>query len=146
MSLFDQQEKSVEEITKEIEERHRNYSLDGTSKYFFLENSKKILDDMDDEDAPAELRRTGMLPSVRDPKLWMIKCKPGKEKATVVALMRKCLMKNTGEDKILIKSAIAPTHLKGYIYIEADKDSHVKAVSSFFFCIFCVFCEINNKF
>ncbi len=27
----------------------------------------------------------------------------------------------------MIKSAIAPDHLKGYIYVEAEKDSHVKS-------------------
>jgi transcription elongation factor SPT5 len=123
-------ERSPEEIAKELEARHRNYSL--------------LDDEMDEESSKSDIRQQSNLPSVRDPKLWMVKCKViyscvvvcllvcknGKERATVVALMRKFLEKEPTEDKLLIKSAIAPDHLKGYIYIEAEKESHVKSVSS----------------
>lgn len=42
-----------------------------------------------------------------------------------VCLMQKCI--NRGSE-LRIKSALALDHLKSYIYIEADKEAHVKEV------------------
>lgn len=39
--------------------------------------------------------------------------------------MQKYISKKNDPNKLLIKSAIALDHLKGFIYIEADKESHV---------------------
>jgi transcription elongation factor SPT5 len=50
--------------------------------------------------------------------------------------MQKFFNKQNDPDKLLIKSAICPEHLKGYVYVEADKESHVKAVSRPFFFFF----------
>ncbi|KAI8050351.1 hypothetical protein BDF22DRAFT_745680 [Syncephalis plumigaleata] len=54
------------------------------------------------------------LPDVKGPKLWMIKCKPGKEWDVVNHIIKKCL---TGRFDVL--SAFARDSLKGYVYIEA---------------------------
>jgi transcription elongation factor SPT5 len=40
--------------------------------------------------------------------------------------MRKFFDKTDPAEKLMIKSAIAPSHLKGFVYIEAEKESHVK--------------------
>ena len=52
----------------------------------------------------------------------------GEEKITVFALMRKAILKENTEEAMQIKSAVCVEGLKGYIYIEAYKQSHVKAV------------------
>ena len=39
--------------------------------------------------APAQVDQQARLPSVRDPKLWIVKCRTGKERETAVCLMQK---------------------------------------------------------
>lgn len=63
----------------------------------------------------------------RDPNLWMVKCRIGEEKATVLLLMRKFLAYQSTNEPLQIKSVVAPEGVKGYIYIEAYKQPHVKA-------------------
>lgn len=67
------------------------------------------------------------LRSDRDPNLWMVKCRIGEEKATVLLLMRKFLTYQNTNEPLQIKSVVAPEGVKGYIYIEAYKQPHVKA-------------------
>lgn len=57
----------------------------------------------------------------------MVKCRIGEEKATVLLLMRKFLTYQNTDDPLQIKSIVAPEGVKGYIYVEAYKQTHVKA-------------------
>lgn len=57
----------------------------------------------------------------------MVKCRIGEEKATVLLLMRKFLTYQNTNEPLQIKSVVAPEGVKGYIYIEAYKQPHVKA-------------------
>ncbi|KAL8130574.1 hypothetical protein V2J09_019729 [Rumex salicifolius] len=70
-----------------------------------------------------DVEQQALLPSVRDPKLFMVKCAIGKEREVAVCLMQKYIDKGS---ELQIKSAVALDHLKNYIYIEADKESHVR--------------------
>lgn len=63
----------------------------------------------------------------RDPNLWMVKCRIGEEKATALLLMRKYIAYQFSNEPLQIKSVVAPEGVKGYIYIEAFKQPHVKA-------------------
>lgn len=63
----------------------------------------------------------------RDPNLWMVKCRMGEEKSTCLLLMRKFLAYQNTNEPLQIKSVVAPEGVKGYIYIEAYKQPHVKA-------------------
>jgi len=63
----------------------------------------------------------------RDPNLWMVKCRAGEEKATVLLLMRKFLTFQNTNEPLQIKSVVAPEGVKGYIYVEAYKQTHTKA-------------------
>lgn len=83
--------------------------------------SKSNRSDYDEE--TTEVEQQALLPSVRDPKLWMVKCAIGKEREAAVCLMQKCIDKGP---ELQIRSAIALDHLKNYIYVEADKEAHVK--------------------
>ncbi|XP_065653569.1 transcription elongation factor SPT5-like [Hydra vulgaris] len=83
---------------------------------------------LDEEyETPAEIEQQSLLPDVKDPNLWMVRCRMGEEKQTVFALMRKFITLQSSETPLQIKSAIAVEGLKGYIYIEAYKQTHVKA-------------------
>lgn len=66
----------------------------------------------------------------RDPNLWMVKCRQGEEKVTCLQLMRKFLAYQNTNEPLQIKSVVAPEGVKGFIYIEAYKQPHVK-VSKF---------------
>ncbi|CAM8979670.1 unnamed protein product [Rhodiola kirilowii] len=75
------------------------------------------------DEEPTEVDQQALLPSVKDPKLWIVKCAIGRERETAVCLMQKYIDKGS---ELQIKSAIALDHLKNYIYVEADKESHVR--------------------
>ncbi|EEF36249.1 suppressor of ty, putative [Ricinus communis] len=75
------------------------------------------------DEETTEVEQQALLPSVRDPKLWMVKCAIGRERETAVCLMQKYIDKGS---ELQIRSAIALDHLKNYIYIEADKEAHVR--------------------
>ncbi|XP_042067264.1 putative transcription elongation factor SPT5 homolog 1 isoform X1 [Salvia splendens] len=100
----DEQE-DVEEIERRIQER---YARSLNVEY--------------DEEA-TDVEQQALLPSVRDPKLWMVKCAIGREREVAVCLMQKCIDRGP---ELQIRSAIALDHLKNFIYIEADKEAHVK--------------------
>ncbi|KAF2570791.1 hypothetical protein F2Q70_00002956 [Brassica cretica] len=75
-----------------------------------------------DEEA-TDVEQQSLLPSVRDPKLWMVKCAIGREREVAVCLMQKFV--DRGSD-LQIRSVVALDHFKNYIYVEADKEAHVK--------------------
>merc|ERR1719508_419549 len=50
----------------------------------------------------------------------------GEEKQTVLQLMRKMIAYQYEAEPLQIRSVVAPEHVKGYIYIEAFKQTHVK--------------------
>ncbi|KAF3568285.1 hypothetical protein DY000_02014627 [Brassica cretica] len=73
-----------------------------------------------DEEA-TDVEQQSLLPSVRDPKLWMVNI--GREREVAVCLMQKFV--DRGSD-LQIRSVVALDHFKNYIYVEADKEAHVK--------------------
>ena len=83
----------------------------------------------DSEELNEEITQTAHLPTVKDPNLWMVKCQIGCEKQVALQLMRKFIAyENMKEEPgpLQIKSVIALDAVKGYIYIEAYKQPHVK--------------------
>lgn len=74
-----------------------------------------------------------LTPTVRDPKLWLVKCKPGKERELCFNLMRKFYDAETREKPLKITSALCRDHLKGFIYIEAyNKNDVIAAIDKMF--------------
>jgi len=57
----------------------------------------------------------------------MVKCRIGDEKNTALLLMRKFLAYQFSDDPLKIKSIVSPESVKGYIYIESYKQTHVKS-------------------
>ncbi|MCL7044681.1 hypothetical protein MKW94_005301, partial [Papaver nudicaule] len=81
-------------------------------------------DDAEDYDEEInDVEQQSLLPSVRDPKLWIVKCAIGREREAAFCLMQKCIDQGP---VMQIRSAISLDYLKNYIYIEADKVDHVK--------------------
>ncbi|XP_052861646.1 transcription elongation factor SPT5 [Anopheles cruzii] len=79
------------------------------------------------EEMSDEITQQTLLPGIKDPNLWMVKCRIGEEKATALLLMRKFLTYQNTDQPLQIKAVVAPESVKGYIYIEAYKQAHVKA-------------------
>lgn len=79
--------------------------------------------EVNEGDAPEELSELSLLPTSSDPNLWLVKCRLGLEIETVFLLTRKCL--NSGKDFDTM-SVVAPEGLKGFIYVEAHKEVHVR--------------------
>ncbi|XP_050214737.1 putative transcription elongation factor SPT5 homolog 1 [Mercurialis annua] len=74
------------------------------------------------DEETSEVEQQALLPSVRDPKLWMVKCATGCARETAVCLMQKYIDKGA---ELQIRSAIALDD-QNYIYIEAHKEAHVR--------------------
>ncbi|KAG0262211.1 transcription elongation factor spt5 [Actinomortierella ambigua] len=75
------------------------------------------------DDIPQQL----LMPDVQSPHLWMVRCKPGKEKDIVFALMRKFFDTEYSAQPLEISSAFCRESLKGYIYIECMRQANVQA-------------------
>jgi transcription elongation factor SPT5 len=79
-----------------------------------------------DEAETTEVEQQALLPSVKDPKLWMVKCNLGHEREAAICLMQKFIDQELQGQPLLIKSAVALDHLKGYLYIESEKEAYVR--------------------
>ncbi|GMH35712.1 hypothetical protein BSKO_03580 [Bryopsis sp. KO-2023] len=66
-----------------------------------------------------------LLPTLRDPKLWVVQCRPGYERLLCIQLLNKFHAQSRGTG-LMIKSAFCLDHLKGYFYVEAEKESYVR--------------------
>lgn len=79
------------------------------------------------EEMSDEITQQTLLPSVKkDPNLWMVKCVIGTEKECLLRLMNKFIAYQDTDEPLQIRSVVVPDHLKGYIYVEAFKQTHVK--------------------
>ncbi|KAF3662628.1 putative transcription elongation factor SPT5 -like protein 1 [Capsicum annuum] len=88
------------------------------------EDGAKPHEEYDDE--ATDVEQQAFLPSVRDPKLWLVKCGIGQERNVAVCLMQKAI----DRPELQIRSVVALDHLQNYIYIEADKMTDVLTVES----------------
>jgi transcription elongation factor SPT5 len=75
-------------------------------------------------------RQQQQYPLVHDPKLFLVKCKHGKERQAVLTIMQKYFNLEATQPqnkRLQITSALCVEGFKGHIYVEALKESHVKA-------------------
>ena len=79
-----------------------------------------------DSQTSEDITRQSLLPNVKDPNLWTVKCRQGEERETCLQLMRKFLAYERSEDPLQIKSVLTVEGVKGYVYIEAFKQTHVR--------------------
>ncbi|KAK9474445.1 uncharacterized protein V1510DRAFT_390485 [Dipodascopsis tothii] len=62
-----------------------------------------------------------LFPSVKDPNIWGVRCKPGKEKQIVRTIWRKKASLQNTSQALQILSAFQRDNFAGYIYVEARK-------------------------
>lgn len=105
---------TAEDIVNRIKQRH--------------EQSQRRYDEDGDEEGDvmqSQVAQQSLLPSVGDPKLWIFKCKPGREQHLVVSMMNKYIDHMHKKTPLKIKSVIASS-TKGFIYVEAERENHAK--------------------
>ena len=67
-----------------------------------------------------------LLPSVEDPSIWGVKCKPGKEREVVFGIMKRVEAKASSKNPLPIISAFERGGtMIGYVYIEARKQADI---------------------
>lgn len=67
-----------------------------------------------------------LLPSIKDPKLWLVGCEKECEEKAVLALVQKFNRLEGTADQLYIQSAFTTPASKNYVYVEAYKQDHVK--------------------
>ncbi|XP_021745367.1 protein RNA-directed DNA methylation 3-like isoform X2 [Chenopodium quinoa] len=104
-----EEELSGDELEKMITERYRR----GYVRYAEDDNeSKRSVDN-------SELMPSG------EPTIWKVKCKVGREKNTVFCLIQKYVDLKVLGTKLQIISAFAVEHIKGFVFVEAERQSDV---------------------
>eukprot|EP00158_Paraphelidium_tribonemae_P006172 Partr_v1_DN27710_c0_g1_i2_m67689 putative The SPT4-SPT5 complex mediates both activation and inhibition of transcription elongation, and plays a role in pre- mRNA processing. This complex seems to be important for the stability of the RNA polymerase II elongation machinery on the chromatin template but not for the inherent ability of this machinery to translocate down the gene len=104
-------DQDAEDIVRRIQERHQPGAYSSATAYAG-----------DAGNVPMQF----LLPSAKDPNLWLVRCKIGRERDIAFNLMRKYLQYQGSETPLNIKSVIARDGLKGYIYVEARSQSDVQ--------------------
>lgn len=89
-----------------------------------FEESEEI--DLDGDYEDPENTKFTMLPSLKDPKLFRVRCRIGSEKEAAICLMNKYLIEKGTKNEISIFSASALDKFTGCIFVEAHRDFHVK--------------------
>lgn len=102
------------DIFKEEEEPFEVYSKKIEERYAAADEQIEV------EEVPQQM----LLPTERQPRLWLIRCTPKKEKHIVLALARK-YMSLIKDSQLQITGVVHNEHLKGYIYIEAYQKQQV---------------------
>lgn len=74
----------------------------------------------------AQNMQLSLLPSLKDPKLFSVRCKGGSERETAISLMNKMLAYKGTKNELNIFSASALDKFPSFIFIEAHRDFHVK--------------------
>ncbi|ETW00422.1 hypothetical protein H310_07056 [Aphanomyces invadans] len=108
-------EDDTEEIIRELKKRSKQQSRRGNE------------DDEEDtvESMQSAVAQQALLPSIQDPRMWVFKCKPGREQYLVMALMNKFLEFAKRGTPLPIKSVIASSS-KGFIYVESEREPYAK--------------------
>jgi transcription elongation factor SPT5 len=116
---------------RDREEREVAIAAEKLEARFKLEGERMDAAEERGETYVEPISETQLMPSVKDPKIWLVKCDPGKEMLMVLQLMQKFSSFRRTTEKFHIYSAYCVPAAKGYIYVEADKKVHVeKAVES----------------
>ncbi|GMH13299.1 hypothetical protein Nepgr_015140 [Nepenthes gracilis] len=105
-----EEELSGDELERILEERYRN-------------GSQYVRYADDDYEMKRSEDGSFVLPYLPDPPIWKVKCKVGREKHTVFCLMQKYVDLKLLGTKLQIISAFAVEHIKGFVFVEAAKQS-----------------------
>lgn len=73
----------------------------------------------------ANIAQRRFLPSIDDPKLWLVSCRKGKTQEAAINIMQKAIHLHSEGRPLKIFSAFASSHLDDRIYVEAYQKLHV---------------------
>ena len=121
------QQKKLMQQYSNTQYKPRQASFDPDAYLHHLSENKENETEYIDSNDPIE--KNALQPSISDPKLWLVKCKIGKERECVQNLYHKYFNFNSKQSQnlsIKILSAASFDSLKGYIYIEAFKEANVR--------------------
>jgi transcription elongation factor SPT5 len=85
----------------------------------------------------SQVPRRLLLPSVDDPSIWGVRCKPGKEREVVFSILKRWEERLGSKNPLPIFSAFerGSTSMSGYVYVEARKQGDVlSALEGILFC------------
>ncbi|CAL5343301.1 unnamed protein product [Camellia sinensis] len=97
---------SEEELQKILDERYKP----GSSFVTYAEDKCKTLNE-----------GNAVRPLSSDPTIWKVKCMVGRERCSVFCLMQKYVDKHSLGTELQIISAFTLEHVRGFIYIEAER-------------------------
>lgn len=80
------------------------------------------------EDSKERDDKVSEVDSLKDPTVWRVKCMVGREQQLAFCFMQKYIDLDNYGNKMQIISAFALDHVKGYVFIEADKECDVTEV------------------
>jgi hypothetical protein len=95
-----------EDIEEELNQRYQNYDAE-----------------YDEEN---QLTQQELLPTLSDPKLFAVRCRIGYEKEAAIQMINKFVCLKGTDKELQIYSASALDKFQGYIYVEADREVHVR--------------------
>lgn len=72
-------------------------------------------------DNSGQVSQRFLLPSIEDPSIWAVRCRPGQERDIVKKLLKKKLTLEGKPNALKILSVFQRDNFTGYIYIEAEK-------------------------
>ncbi|KAL5717037.1 hypothetical protein ACHQM5_010120 [Ranunculus cassubicifolius] len=104
-----EEEMSDDELEQYLEERYKP-----GSRHVVYAEDRRPTEVSDEQDY--------VIPSEGDPHIWRVKCTVGKERLAAFCLIQKFVDLKSLGNKMKIVSVIAPDHVKGYIYIEAERE------------------------
>ena len=116
---------SVEDVAREIEERHRMASRRVDRSYLEEAEREEISQGGMRMQNLSAVTQQSLLPSVNDPSLWMLKCANGKEGELVYQIMNKCVAFAMQGKPLGITSVVA-AQSKGRIYVESFSEPSVR--------------------
>ncbi|GAB4836401.1 hypothetical protein Ancab_001312 [Ancistrocladus abbreviatus] len=107
-----EEELSGDELERVLEERYRS----GSGYVTYAEDAFETKRSAEGNFIPS---------SLLDPPIWKVKCKVGRERQTVFSLMQKYMDLKLLGTKLQMVSAFAVEHIKGFVFVEATKQSDV---------------------
>ncbi|KAL3520770.1 hypothetical protein ACH5RR_018919 [Cinchona calisaya] len=107
-----EEEPTEEELERMLQERYKP----GSTFVTYAE---------DNYESKRAVERPEYYPSVKDPIIWKVKCMVGRERHSAFCLMQKFVDLHFLGMKLQIISAFALDHIKGFIYIEAEKQADI---------------------
>ncbi|CAN4115035.1 unnamed protein product [Withania somnifera] len=110
--VIKEEEMDGEELERMLRERYKP----GSSFVTYAE---------DKDERKRQFEKDTLVPSIKDPTIWKVKCTVGRERHSAFCLMQKYIDLLALGTKMQIISAFALDHVKGFIYIESDRQSDV---------------------